>query len=365
MSHNELLSHLENGEQLTQTEAESLYELDIFTLGTIAYSRRRKLHGDKVFFNSNRHINPSNICKDICRFCAFSSHRKNPNPYAMSIEEILHEARNSYAMGARELHIVSAHNPNYGYKWYGEMFGAVRRELPDVHIKAMTAAEVDFLSRYFEIPYERVLEDMILWGVDSMPGGGAEIFDEEIRRKICGGKVGSARWLEIHGYWHSLGRQSNATMLFGHIENRAQRIDHILRLRAQQERSGGFNAFIPLLYQKQNNFLRVEHFPSAQEILKTIAIARILLDNIPHIKAYWASLGLNLAMVAQEFGADDLDGTIQKESIQSAAGSKSGAGVSKEQLIFQICDAGFLPVERDSLYNELQTYKRSTNAKNL
>ncbi len=352
----ELVERVMRGEQLSQSEGEALYELDIFTLGNLASAKRVALHGNKVFFNSNRHINPSNICQDICRFCAFSSHRKNPNPYAMSLDEILRIARDSHAAGARELHIVSSHNPNYPYEWYGELFKSLKRALPDIHIKAMTAAEVDFLSRHFEIPYEQVLEDMLAWGVDSMPGGGAEIFDEALRRRICGGKVNSARWLEIHNHWHSLGRQSNATMLFGHIESRAHRIDHMLRLREQQERSGGFNAFIPLLYQKQNNFLKVERFPTGQEILKTIAIARILLDNIPHIKAYWATLGLNLALVAQEFGADDLDGTIQKESIQSAAGSESGAGVSKEELIFQIKDALFVPVERDSLYNELQTY---------
>lgn len=342
--------------RLTQREGEALYELDLLSLGERADARRRALHGNKVFFNSNRHINPTNICKDICRFCAFSSHRKNPNPYAMELEEILATARESVAQGARELHIVSAHNPNYTYEWYGEMFKALRRELPEVHLKAMTAAEVNFLATHFEKPYQRVLEDMIEWGVDSMPGGGAEIFDEAIRHRVCGGKVSSQRWLEIHEHWHSLGRESNATMLFGHIENRAHRIDHMLRLRDLQDRYGGFNAFIPLLYQKQNNFLKVENFPTGQEILKTIAIARIVLDNIPHIKAYWATLGLNLAMVAQEFGADDLDGTIQKEAIQSAAGSKSAAGVSKEELIFQIKDAGFIPVERDSLYNEIAVY---------
>ncbi len=351
-----LMNRLHDHERLTQSEGEALYDLDLFTLGREADRRRVKRHGKKVFFNSNRHINPTNICQDICKFCAFSSHRKNPNPYAMSIDEILEIAKESTALGARELHVVSAHNPNYGYQWYGEMFKRIKEALPHIHLKAMTAAEVDFLSRRFEKPYEQVLEDMLSWGVDSMPGGGAEIFDEEVRARLCGGKVSSGRWLEIHGYWHSLGKQSNATMLFGHIENRAHRIDHMLRLRELQDRYGGFNAFIPLLYQKENNFLKVERFPTGQEILKTLAISRILLDNIPHIKAYWATLGLNLAMVAQEFGADDLDGTIQKESIQSAAGSGSGHGVSKEELIFQIKDAGFIPVERDSLYNEIQIY---------
>lgn len=343
-------------DRISPNEALALYDLDIFSLGRRADSLRRARHGDKVFFNINRHINPSNICQDICKFCAFSAHRKNPNPYAMSHDEVLNEAKEAVRLGAKELHIVSAHNPDYAYVWYRELFTLLKQELPLVHLKALTAAEVDFLSRKFEKPYQQVLEDMIAWGVDSMPGGGAEIFDEALRERICHGKVSASRWLEIHGYWHSLGRKSNATMLFGHIENRAHRIDHMRRLRELQDLHGGFNAFIPLLYQKENNFLKVTHFPTGQEIIKTLSIARIFLDNIPHIKAYWASLGINLAMVAQEFGADDLDGTIQKESIQSAAGSGSAQGLGVDEIIFGIKEAGFTPVERDSLYREVRVY---------
>ncbi|TLD88024.1 aminofutalosine synthase MqnE [Helicobacter sp. MIT 03-1614] len=345
---------------LSPKELSGLYEYDIFTLGEAAHNLRTELYGKKVFFNNNRHINPSNICADVCKFCAFSASRKNPNPYSMSIDEILAQAHNAYENGAKELHIVSSHNPNYTYEWYFELFKEVKKALPQVHLKALTAAEVDYLDRISNKGYKKVLEDMAQAGVDSMPGGGAEIFDEEVRAFICKGKVSSQRWLEIHTYWHTLGKMSNATMLFGHIEQREHRIDHMLRLRsAQSENSkvtnkqGGFNAFIPLLYQRENNFLNVKTFPSGQEILKTISIARILLYNIPHIKAYWATLGLNLAIVAQEFGADDMDGTIQLESIQSAAGAKSKGGLSKEELISQIKDAGFRAIERDSLYNEL------------
>ncbi len=225
----------------------------------------------------------------------------------------------------------------------------------------MTAAEVNYLERKFGIAYQKILEDMVKAGVDSMPGGGAEIFDEKVRKSICKGKVDSKRWLEIHAYWHSIGKMSNATMLFGHIENREHRIDHMLRLRDTQcdshiveSKNGGFNAFIPLLYQRQNNFLNIKEFPSGQEILKTISIARILLSNIPHIKAYWATLGMNLALVAQEFGADDMDGTIENESIQSAGGAKSKNGMNQDEMVYQIKNAGFIPIERDSLYNELR-----------
>lgn len=357
----DILQHaLESSHDLSSQELAKLYDYDLFTLAEAANALRTERYGKKVFFNNNRHINPSNICADVCKFCAFSASRKNPNPYSMSIEEILAHAKEAYANGARELHIVSSHNPNYTYEWYMQMFRAVKSALPDIHLKAMTAAEVDYLDRISNRGYKQVLEDMANAGVDSMPGGGAEIFDEGVRAYICKGKVSSTRWLEIHKYWHSLGKMSNATMLFGHVENREHRIDHMLRLKAAQSsyervdsKQGGFNAFIPLLYQKSNNFLQVKQFPSGQEILKTIAIARIVLSNIPHIKAYWATLGLNLAIVAQEFGADDMDGTIQIESIQSAAGAKSKSGLSKEELVSQIKDAGFIAVERDSLYNEI------------
>lgn len=359
----DILDQALEGENLTQSALVKLYDLDIFTLGKAADSIRTQKYQKKAFFNLNRHINPSNICADVCKFCAFSAHRKNPNPYEMNLDEILAQASASYHNGAKEVHIVSSHNPNYTYEWYMNVFKEIKKALPHIHIKALTAAEVDFLDRKFGKGYKRVLEDMLEAGVDSMPGGGAEIFDEGVREYICKGKVSSTRWLEIHKYWHSLGKMSNTTMLFGHIESRAHRIDHMLRLRDAQSpqeqvdsKQGGFNAFIPLLYQKHNNYLNVKDFPSGQEILKTIAIARILLFNIPHIKAYWATLGINLAVVAQEFGADDLDGTIEVESIQSAGGAKSKNGFNKDELIFQIKNAGFTPVERDSLYNEIEVY---------
>ncbi|RDU71673.1 aminofutalosine synthase MqnE [Helicobacter aurati] len=351
-------------EDLSIAELSRLYDYDIFVLGDAADSIRETRYGKKVFFNINRHINPTNICADVCKFCAFSASRKNPNPYSMTIDDVLNQCREAYNRGAKEVHIVSAHHPDYDYKHYLDMFSTIKQALPNIHIKAMGGAEVDYLTRKFNFPLEKVLEDLLEAGVDSLPGGGAEIFDEKIRKKLCHGKADSARWFEVHRYWHSLGRMSNATMLFGHIESRHHRIDHILRLRKAQtsleranNKEGGFNAFIPLLYQRLNNFLNVKTSPSGQEILKTIAIARILLPNIPHIKAYWASISFNLAIVAQEFGANDMDGTIENESIQSAAGAKSKNGVSLQEMISQIQNAGFIPVERDSLYNELQSYQ--------
>ena len=349
----ELVKKIENGQRVNFDEALALYDFDLFTLGKLASLKREALHGKKTYYNVNRHINPTNICKDICKFCAFSANRTNPNPYTMSIDEILKIADEAIKNGAKELHIVSAHNDKAGLDWYMGMFKAIKEKYPDVHIKALTAAEVNFLAKEYNLSYDEVLDMMIESGVDSMPGGGAEIFDEEVREYICKGKVSSDDWLKIHSLWHKKGRKSNATMLFGHVEKREHRIDHMLRLREVQDETNGFNTFIPLVYQRENNYLKVENFLSSTEILKTMAISRIVLDNFPHIKAYWVTSTINLALIAQEFGADDLDGTIQKESINSAAGAKSANGMREEEFISLIKDSGFEPTLRDSLYNIL------------
>jgi len=356
MQEQDLIQKVKNKERLTQKEGEALYDLDLYILGELADEIRREKFGNKSYFNINRHINPTNVCADICKFCAYSATRKNPNQYTLTHEQILDIATNSIEKGAKELHIVSAHNPKDGVEWYMGAFRKIREKFPDVHIKSMTAAEIDFITREYGYSYDEVIDMMIENGVDSMPGGGAEIFDEKVREYLCKGKVTSSQWLEIHEKWHNRGKESNATMLFGHVETRAHRIDHMLRLRDLQDRTGGFNAFIPLVYQKENNYLKNCNFPSGQEVLKTYAIARILLDNIPNIKAYWATSTINLALIAQEFGANDLDGTIEKEAIQSAAGAKSANGMELDDFIALIKNSGFVPVERDSLYNELKVY---------
>ncbi len=351
-----IIKKLELGIRLNYEDGLALYELDLFTLASFADKKRKFLYGKKAFFNVNRHINPTNICKDICKFCAFSSNRKNPNPYTMSHEEILNSVKKSYKNGIKEVHIVSAHNPATGLNWYLEIFSKIKENFPSLHVKALTAAEIHFLATQYNLTHEQIIDKMIESGVDSLPGGGAEIFDEKVRDYICKGKVTSQEWLDIHELWHSKGKMSNATMLFGHIEKRKDRIDHMLRLRDVQDRTGGFNAFIPLVYQRENNYLKVEDFLSSTEILKTYAISRLMLDNIPHIKAYWATSTINLALIALEFGADDLDGTIEKEAIQSAAGASSATGMNIKDFIDLITTSGFTPVERDSLYNELKIY---------
>lgn len=352
----DLIEKVRNKVRLTQEEGEALYDLDLYTLGELADEIRTKKYGKKSYFNINRHINPTNVCADVCKFCAYSATRKNPNQYTMTHEQILDIVDNSVKNGAKEMHLVSAHNPNDGVEWYMGAFRKIKDKYPDLHVKAMTAAEIDFITREYGYSYDEVLDMMIESGVDSMPGGGAEIFDEKVREYLCKGKVKSHQWLDIHEKWHERGRESNATMLFGHVETRAHRIDHMIRLRDLQDRTGGFNAFIPLVYQKENNYMKNCNFPSGQEVLKTYAISRIILDNIPHIKAYWVTASINLALIAQEFGCDDLDGTIEKESIQSAAGAASAHGMDLQDFVSLIKNSGFEPIERDSLYNELKVY---------
>ena len=351
-----IIEKLENNERLQYEDAIKLYDLDLFTLATYANKIRTEKHGKKTYFNINRHINPTNICKDVCQFCAYSASRKNPHQYTMSHEEILEIVKNSSKNNIKEVHIVSAHNPHTGLKWYMDVFKLIKENYPNIHVKALTAAEIHFLSTEYKLSYQEIIDMMIENGIDSMPGGGAEIFDEKVRKRICGGKVTSAQWLEIHKLWHQKGRKSNATMLFGHIESREHRIDHILRLRNLQDETGGFNAFIPLVYQTENNYLKVKEALTGQEILKTYSIARILLDNIPNIKAYWATSTVKLALIAQEFGANDVDGTIEKEAIQSAAGAKSANGIAQSEFVELIKNSGFIPVERDSVYNELKVW---------
>ena len=352
----DIIEKLRSGERLSYEDGIKLYTLDLFTLARYADKKRKELYGKKSYFNINRHINPTNICKDICKFCAFSANRKNPNPYTMNHDQILAVVEDASKRGVKEVHIVSAHNDKVGLDWYMKIFKKIKSSFPHIHIKALTAAEVNFLAKEYGFSFEEMIDLMIESGVDSMPGGGAEIFDEGVREYICKGKVNSDEWLQIHRLWHQRGRKSNATMLFGHVEKREHRIDHMLRLRELQDETGGFNCFIPLVYQKENNYLKVQYFVTGQEYLKTIAIARLLLDNIPHIKAYWATSTLNLALVAQEFGADDLDGTIEYESIQSAAGAPSRHGVRLQEFVHLIKDSGFVPVERDSLYNEVRVW---------
>jgi aminodeoxyfutalosine synthase len=348
-----LIEKLDSRQRLTLEDGIKLYDLDLLILGKYANNIREEKFGRKTYYNINRHINPTNVCKDVCQFCAYSASRKNPMQYTMTHDEILDVVKNSVKNGVKEVHIVSAHNPDAGLNWYMEVFSKIKDKYPDIHVKALGAAEIHFLSEEYNLTHEDIINLMIKHNVDSMPGGGAEIFDEIVRKRICGGKVTSNQWINIHRLWHKAGRKSNATMLFGHIESRENRIDHMIRLRDLQDETNGFNSFIPLVYQTENNYLNVKEDLTAQEILKTMAISRLMLDNFPSIKAYWVTSTMKLALLSQEFGANDLDGTIEKESINSAAGANSANGMPLDEFKALIANSKYIPIQRDSLYNEL------------
>lgn len=354
----DLIDKVKNEEELSFDDACNLYDLDFFTLGKLAYDIRFKKHKRKTYFNINRHLNPTNKCKDTCKFCAYSASRKNPDEHTYSKEESLSIVKDAVeSHGATEIHIVSAHNNTVSLDWYLDPIREIKSIYGNsLHIKAFSAAEINFLAEKNSYNIDEMVKIISDAGVDSLPGGGAEIFDEKIRDEICHSKVSSQGWLDIHKAWHKLGKKSNATMLFGHIESRKHRVDHMLRLKKLQSETGGFNAFIPLTYQIYNTYLDVKRGASGHEIIKTIAVARIILENFPHIKSYWATNTLPISILSQEFGADDVDGTLMKESIQSRAGANSASGVSQEILIDLIKDANFIPVERDSMYNELKIY---------
>ncbi|MCK5294202.1 MAG: aminofutalosine synthase MqnE [Arcobacteraceae bacterium] len=354
-----LIEKLENATRLTYEDGIALYDLDILTLGKYADKNRKERFGKKTYYNVNRHINPTNICKDVCQFCAYSASRKNPQQYTMTHDEIMNTVENSCKNGIKEVHIVSAHNPKAGLQWYLEIFSKIKAKYPHLHVKALTAAEIHFLSEEYNLTHENIIDLMIKNGVDSMPGGGAEIFDETVRKKICGGKVTSDQWIDIHRIWHNKGKQSNATMLFGHIESRADRIDHMIRLRELQDETNGFNAFIPLKFRSSNNEMSYAGEVSTTEDLRNYAVSRIFLDNIPHIKAYWPMIGKDISVISLSFGVDDLDGTIQDTTkIYTMAGSEEqNPEMSIEEITTLIKDAGKIPVERNSIYESIKIFK--------
>lgn len=341
------------GERLSSEEALFLFKSDdLHRIGELAEEVSKRKNQNKVYFIVNRHINPTNICVNRCRFCAFSRSKGEPDAYEMSIDEIvknLKEAEQSIGY-LSEVHIVSGLHPDWTFEYYLDMIRQIKKEFPSIGVKAFTAVEVDYFSRISGLSIEETLIRLKEAGVDIMPGGGAEIFNSEVRAKICPEKISAERWLEIIKTAHSLGIKTNATMLYGHVESYEDRVDHLLRLRSLQDQTGGFLAFIPLSYQPKNTQIKVP-FPSGIDDLKTIAISRLVLDNIPHIKAYWIMLGEKLAQLALVFGADCIEGTVIEERIAHAAGARSKKGNTIEELVYMIKETGKIPVERDSFYN--------------
>jgi aminodeoxyfutalosine synthase len=354
----EIKGKIEAGERLSRDDALYLFQSDrIHEIGELADKVSRRVNGDRVYFILNRHINPTNICVNRCRFCAFSRSKGDRDAYEMTIDDILEDVRKAKQELGRlsEVHIVSGLHPDWNFDYYLEILSSIKSEFPEIGIKAFTAVEIDYFSRKSGLPVEEVLFRLKEAGLDIMPGGGAEIFASMTRNQICPEKISGERWLAIVKTAHTLGIKTNATMLYGHVESYEDRVDHLFRLRELQDQTGGFLAFIPLSYQPENTDIKVP-YPSGIDDLKTIAISRLVLDNIPHIKAYWIMLGEKLAQLALLFGADCLEGTVIEERIAHSAGARSKRGMGISEIVHLIRETGKIPVERDSFYNSLRIY---------
>lgn len=345
-------------ERLSAGDGLALFESpDLLRVGRLADGARRDKVGDSVYFVVNRHINYTNVCRNRCRFCAFSRTEGEPGAYTLTVDKVVAKALEAVEQGATEIHIVGGENPSLPYEAIRAMVAGIRRRAPSVHIKAFTASEVACFAETEGSTPEAVLRDLKTAGLNGLPGGGAEILRAEVRRRVCPAKISGEEWLKIHKVAHRLGLKTNATMLYGHVETYEDRVDHLLRLRAAQDETGGFQAFIPLAFQPKNSALSDLPGPTGTDDLKTLAVARLLLDNFPHIKTYWVMTGLKLAQVALFFGADDMDGTVVEEIISLMSEAGHGQAVAKSELVRVIRAAGRVPVERDALYGVLRRYE--------
>jgi len=341
------------GRRLSREDGLLLFETeDLHGLGRMADFAKSRLHGEQVFFVLNRYINPTNVCVLSCSFCDFARKKGEDGAFENSIEDVLGMIK----PGTREAHIVGGHHPDWPFEYYERLIEAIHAARPETQIKAFTAAEIDFFWRRWKIEPREALTRLKTAGLHSMPGGGAEVFSPRLQKLLkYTGKADADRWLEIHGIAHELGIKTNATMLYGHVETLAERVDHLLRLREQQDKSGGFITFIPLAYQVGTTKLVPRQTPPTDD-LRTIAASRLLLDNFPHIEAYWVMIGEETASVALHFGASDVNGTLEDEKIAHMALAESPAGLATEQILRMIWDAGKIPVERDALYNVVKVW---------
>jgi aminodeoxyfutalosine synthase len=346
-----ILQKVEAGARLSFDDAVTMYRSsDILSLGYMANLVRERLHGDTTYFNVNRHINPTDVCVASCRLCAFGKRAKDPTSYTMSMEQVWEVAGHGYAEAVTEFHIVGGLHPELSLDWFCEMIAGLKQRYPGVHLKAFTMVEVAFLAKRAKISLRETLERLKAAGVDSLPGGGAEIFSERVRRIICDHKIDGNEWLETAKIAHQIGLKSNCTMLYGHLETEEDRADHLVRLREVQDETGGFVTFIPLAFHPQNTAL--SHLPKTTgfDDLKQIAISRLMLDNIPHIKAYWIMMTPSVAQIAQRFGANDIDGTVVEEKIYHDAGATTSQHLRRQDLLRLIKEAGREPLERDTSY---------------
>lgn len=345
-------------ERITTEDAIELYNYpDLALLGVLANFTKNRLSEKYVFFNRNFHIEPTNICVNHCKFCSYRRREGQKGAWECSIEDITADVKKFAAKGATEVHIVGGVHPNRDVNFYIDMLKAIKKVAPKLHIKAFTAVEIDQMCQMANITVEEGLQKLKAAGLESMPGGGAEIFDEELRAKICPDKTGSEEWLRIHSVAHSMKIPTNATILYGLLENYTHRVDHLNRLRKLQDKTGGFNAFIPLKFKHENNIYSHIAETTIVEDLKNYAVSRIFLDNIPHLKAYWPMIGKQAAQLSLGFGVDDLDGTIDDSTkIYSMAGSEENPAATRSELIKLIKDLNLIPAERDTVYNIIETF---------
>ncbi|AEA33795.1 aminofutalosine synthase MqnE [Hippea maritima] len=348
---------IEAGEPIDFEDARFiLSSYDLIRIGKIARSIKLKKTSKKVYFVFNKHINYTNLCISKCKFCAFYRLGDEEDAYTMEIDEIIDEIA-KMPDGIKEVHIVGGLHPSKPFSYYLNMVSAIKRNFPSVNVKAFTAVEIDYFSKLSGLDYEGVLKELKKAGLDSMPGGGAEVFSERVRKKLYPNKIPYEKWAEVHAIAHRLNIPTNATLLFGHIETDDEIIDHLFKLRKLQQEHPGFLCFIPLSFHPANTPLegKIQKVDAVKE-LKVLALSRIILDNFPHIKAYWVMLSPKIGQIGLHFGADDIDGTIGQERVTHAAGAKSPLGLARDNMVEMIKNAGFIPVERDALYNEIEVY---------
>jgi aminodeoxyfutalosine synthase len=353
---------VEAGERLDFEDGLALMESDdLLALGELADTARRLRGGnDEVYFVQNLYLNQTNVCRVKCKFCAFAMTRKEPQAYTLTTEELVEDAlRQRELTGFTEIHMVNGENPHVGFDFYVDAIRALHEAMPDVHLKCFTASEIHHMTRLSGLSHEEVLRELRDAGLGSLPGGGAEIFADRVRRLIAPGKEHPDYWFHTHDTAHRLGIPTHCTMLYGHVETYEERVDHLLRLREQQDRSGGFLAFIPLAFHPANTVFerRGWRFTTGSEDLKLIAVSRLLLDNVPNVKAYWISMSMSLAQVALHFGANDVQGTVVREEIFHAAGATTATEQKIEELVRFVRAAGRIPVQRDTLYNEVRRWE--------
>ena len=356
----DLWDKVREGRRLTFDDGARLFRSRaLMAVGAMANWMREQKNGNAAYFVRNMHLNPTNVCTVDCKFCGFyRPYRDKSQGWTWDLEKCMHEVRAGLASDAiTEVHIVGGHNPDYPYSFYTDLIRGIKEIRADIHVKAFTAAEYDFFARRFKIPLERVFDDFLEAGLGSLPGGGAEVLVERVRQEIYRKKIPAERWLEIVRMAHRKGLRSNATMLYGHVETLEERVEHLCRLRALQDDTGGFMCFIPLSFHPENTELADLPGPTGFDDLMTVAVSRLMLDNFDHIKAYWVMLTPRIAQTALNMGADCIDGTVVEEKIVHMAGSTAPVGLDLDALLRLIREAGRLPVQRDSEYNVLQRFE--------